>query len=407
MFVIFVAPYFNDSARRFLGGLISLDGVRVGVIGHEVQEVLPESLRGRLAGHWRVHDALQSDQLTWAAGELSRRHGPIFRLLAVNEQVQVPLAEARERLGIEGMSADTARNFRDEARMKALFRAAGVPCARSCLVTNEAQARQFAEDTGFPLVIKPVDGAATQSTYRIENAAALRDVLRASEPSPHRPLQLEEFVTGDEHSFETVSLNGRHLWHSLTHYHPTPLEVMRNPWIQWRIILPREVDAPGYDDIREIGRRALDAVGMQTGLSHLEWFRRRDGSIAISEVAARPPGARIVDLMNRAHDVDLYRAWAELMVFGRFEPPTERKYAAGVAFLRGLGSGRVESVHGLDEVLHELGALVTDMQRPQIGQPAGTTYEGEGFVLMRHPHTDVVVEALTRIVSTVRVKLIS
>lgn len=111
--------------------------------------------------------------------------------------------------------------------------------------------------------------------------------------------------------------------------------------------------------------------------------------------------------MNRAHDIDLYRGWAELMVFGAFEPPAERRYAAGVAFLRGLGTGRVESVHGLDAVLHELGGLLTDMQRPRIGQQASTTYEGEGFVLVRHPRTDVVAEALLRIVNTVRVRLIS
>ena len=67
---------------------------------------------------------------------------------------------------------------------------------------------------------------------------------------------------------------------------------MRNPWIQWSVLLPREIDGPQYDDIRQVAFRALDALGMETGLSHLEWFRRKDGSIAISEVAARPPGLR-------------------------------------------------------------------------------------------------------------------
>ena len=39
------------------------------------------------------------------------------------------------------------------------------------------------------------------------------------------------------------------MWHSLTHYYPTPLEVLRNPWIQWSVVLPREIDDPRYDDI--------------------------------------------------------------------------------------------------------------------------------------------------------------
>jgi hypothetical protein len=407
VFVIFAAPFFNDSARRFLEGLTSLDGVRVGVIGQEAQEVLPVESRNKLAGHWRVNDALNADQLTWAARELSNRHGSIHRLLAVNEQIQVPLAETRDRLGVEGMNAETARNFRDKARMKAIFRTAGIPCARSRLITNEAEAWRFAEEAGYPLVLKPVEGAAAQSTYRVEDAEALKNVLRASGPSASQPLQLEEFVVGDEHSFETISLNGRPLWHSLTTYLPSPLEVMRNPWIQWRIVLPREIDSPTYDDIREIGRRALSALGMQTGLSHLEWFRHRDGSIAVSEVGARPPGAQIVTLMNRANDIDLYRGWARLMALGEFEPPAERKFAAGAAYLRGLGSGRVKAVHQLNEVLRELGDFVTDVKRPEIGQSAGTTYEGEGYVLVRHPQTEKVEQALLTIVSNVRVELVS
>lgn len=149
MFVIFVVPYFNDSARRFLAGLTGLNSVRVGVIGQEAQEVLPESLRSRLAGHWRVNDALRADQLTWAASELSRRHGRICRLLAVNEQVQVPLAEARERLGIEGMSAETALRFRDKARMKDCFRQAdGASCC--CAKWTHPPTTTFAKSAVAP-----------------------------------------------------------------------------------------------------------------------------------------------------------------------------------------------------------------------------------------------------------------
>ncbi len=413
MFVIFVTPFFTENARRWLETLTALQEVRLGVISQETQEVLPQALRSKLAGHWRVDDALNSDQLTWAARELSKTHGQPIRLLAVNEQSQVPAAEVRERLGIAGMTRETALNFRDKARMKTAFRTANVPCARFAGVMAEPEAWAFVNQVGYPICVKPLAGAAAQSTYRVENADMLRDVLRASGPSPAQPLQIEEFVTGSEHSFETMSLNGQHLWHSLTHYHPTPLEAMRNPWIQWRIVLPREVDDAQYDDIRQIGQQALGALGMQTGLSHLEWFRRSDGSIAVSEVGARPPGAQIVTLNCRAHDIDLYALWARLMIFDEFTPPTERKYAAGAAFLRGLGSdgighrrGQVKAVHGLDEVLHDLGGMVTDMRRPEIGQLASISYEGEGYVLVRHPETCMVEDALSQIVARVRVELV-
>jgi biotin carboxylase len=407
MFVLFLTPFFTENARRWLQSLTALPEIQLGVISQEAQDVLPPELRSKLAGHWRVDDALNTDQLTWAARELSKTHGHPHRLLAVNEQSQVPAAEVRERLGIEGMGRETALNFRDKARMKAAFRAANVPCARFAGVMDEPAAWAFVTEVGYPVCVKPVAGAAAQSTYRVENADMLREVLRASGPSATQPLQIEEFVTGSEHSFETMSLNGQHLWHSLTHYHPTPLEAMRNPWIQWRIVLPREIDEAQYDDIRQVGRQALDALGMGTGLSHLEWFRRNDGSLAVSEIGARPPGAQIVTLNCRAHDIDLYDLWARLMIFDAFTPPTERKYAAGAAYLRGLGSGRVKAVHGLDDVLRDLGERVTDVRRPEIGQMASISYEGEGYVLVRHPETQVVEDALSQIVSRVRVELVS
>jgi hypothetical protein len=201
-----------------------------------------------------------------------------------------------------------------------------------------------------------------------------------------------------------VSLDGRPRWHSLTHYRPGCLDVMRNPWIQWTVLLPREVDHARYDDIRAIGTRALAALGMGTGLSHLEWFRRPDGTIAVSEVAARPPGAQFTTLISWAHDVDFYAMWARLVVQDEFESP-QRRYAAGIAFLRGQGRGHVRAIHGLDRAQAEMGELAVEVRLPAIGQPAATGYEGEGWVVLRHPDTGVVARALERLVEIVRVEL--
>ena len=132
---------------------------------------------------------------------------------------------------------------------------------------------------------------------------------------------VEEFVVGDEFSFDTVSIRGRPVWHSLSYYLPAPLNVVDNPWIQWCVLIPREIDHPRFDDIRRVAFRALEVLGMGTGLSHMEWFRRPDGSVMVSEVGARPPGAQITSLISYAHDIDFYRAWARLVVKDEFDPP--------------------------------------------------------------------------------------
>lgn len=407
MFVVFATPFFNRGSLEFLEALTQIPKVKVGVVGTEPWEFLPEGIRRRTVGHWRVPDALNADQLAWAVGSLSQVHGPVARLLAINEQIQVPVAEVRDRLHIEGMGAEIVRHFRDKDLMKRKFREHNVPCARSALVTSQDEAWAFVQEVGFPVCVKPVDGAAAQATYRVETSKSLRQLLHSRGVHAKSPMQVEEFVTGQEHSFETFSLNGKPVWHSLTYYLPSCLEVMDNPWIQWRVVLPREVDSPQYDDIRREGIRALDCLGMKTGMSHLEWFRRHDGSVCINEVGGRPPGAQIVTMINRANDCDIVNAWCRLMIFDDFTPPKERKYAVGAAFLRGLGGGRVQGVQGLDETLRQLGDMVTDVGRPQVGQAAGLSYEGEGYVVVRHPQTAKVEEALQYVIENVRVELVN
>ncbi|MBX3279837.1 MAG: ATP-grasp domain-containing protein [Acidobacteria bacterium] len=401
--VIYASPWFTENAVRFLGATAALD-IRLGLITQEPVERLSPELRARIAAHCIVADAFRTDQLIEAANTLALQLGPIDRLLGAVEQLQVPLAEARAHLGLPGLSVEAAHNFRDKARMKTMLALAGLPCAHHRLVENAADAWDFAREIGYPLIVKPPAGAGAQSTYRTDDAEAFAEALAASAPSTQQPVLIEEFITGEEHSFETFSLEGRPVFHSLTHYSPTPLEVLRQPWIQWALLLPREIEDPKYDDIRRVAFRTLEVLGMQTGLSHLEWFRRRDGSIAISEVGARPPGAQITTLISRANDFDAVAAWAQLMIFDEFTPP-ERKYAAGAAYLRGQGRGRIRAIHGLDQAEREIGSLVTDVKLPEIGAEPSKSYEGDGYVILRHPDTETVRNALARLITLVRVEL--
>jgi formate-dependent phosphoribosylglycinamide formyltransferase (GAR transformylase) len=403
--VVFVAPFAMEATLRFVRAAARLPGVSLGLVTQEPLEKVPAPLRHEIHGHWRVADALDPAQIVTGAQGVAEQLGGMDRLIGTLEQLQVPIAEARERLGLPGLSVEAAENFRDKARMKTVLRNAGIPCARHRLAGSASEAWSFAQEVGYPLVVKPPAGAGAKATFRVESAGALGEALAVHAPTEKAPVLLEEFVVGDEHSFDTVSLGGKPVWHSLSHYRPTPLEVLRHPWIQWCVQIPREVDHPRYDDIRRVGFAALSALGMGTGVTHMEWFRRPDGSIAVSEVAARPPGAQFCTLISFAHDIDFYAAWARTVIFDAFDPP-ERRYSAGAAYLRGQGGkGRVRAVHGLREALAELGHLVVDARLPIEGQAPTGTYEGEGYVVLRHPDTEVVRKALDRLISTVRVEL--
>ncbi len=404
--VLFVVPFAMDASVRFVRAAANLPGVRLGVITQEPLDRFPDDLREKLSAHYRVEDALIADQIVTAARHITGLwQGRLDRLIGILEPLQVPLAQARAQLGLPGASAEVARNFRDKALMKTLLRKHGIPCARHHLADDAASAREFARSIGFPLVVKPPAGAGAKNTFRVNDEKELDQCLRSMPPRRGAEVLFEEFIQGEEHSFDTVTLNGRHVFHSISRYSPTPLEVLRSPWIQWAVMLPRRIDEPKYGPIFDAGPRALDVLGMQLGLTHMEWFRRPDGTIAISEVAARPPGAQFTTLMSYAHDFDFYRGWAQLMIYEEFRAP-QRKYAAGAAYLRAQGQGaRVVDVRGIEQVSAELGELVVEAKLPKAGSTPTGTYEGEGYVIVRHPETEVVEQALKRLVQTIRVEL--
>lgn len=404
MLVIFVAPFFSPAAAQMIEAALSLSHIRVAVIAQQPLEALAPPLASRLIAHWRVDDVTNVDQIEGAVRTIATQHGAVSRCFAAYEQAQVPLAVVRERLGIPGLSADAAHNFRDKGRMKDVLRAAGVPVARHALITSAADAQRFVAAVGYPIVVKPPAGAGARATARVSSQKELLAALHRYAPSPADPMLAEEFLRGTEHSLETVTVRGVPVWHSLTRYAPTPLDVLENPWIQWTVLLPREIDGAQYDDIRAVGTRALQALGMTTGVSHCEWFRRPDGSLAISEIAARPPGANMTTMISRANDIDFVASWVRLMVDHTFTPP-ERKYAVGTAYLRGQGQGTVAAIEGLEVVQRELGHLICDYRLPYLGQQPTGSYEGEGFLIVRHPETRVVQDALARIISSVRVIL--
>jgi len=408
MHAIFVAPFCMETTLRFVDGAARLPGVDLSLISQEGAEKLPPDLRSRLKGHWRVDNAFDPQQLVVAVRALETSLGPAKRLVAALEQIQVPLAKTREMLGIEGLDVASARNFRDKARMKDVLREAGLPCARHVLAESGRQAREFAQRTGFPLVAKPPAGAGGKGTYRLDSPQALDKLLERYPPSAQEPLMLEEFVSGTEHSFDSIVINGEPVWHSISRYMPAPLHVLENPWIQWCVFLPRDIGGEEFAPIREAGFSAVRALGLKTGLSHMEWFRLAGDRIAISEVGARPPGAQITSLLSWAHDLDFYHAWPRLMIFDEFEPPV-RKYSVGAAYFRGQrgasGGMRVRAIHGLDEAQRRFGHLVVEARLPSEGQFASDSYEGEGYVIIRDENSAVVEAALQQIVGLVRVEL--
>lgn len=409
--VVVVAPRFLENTNRYVAAFAGLDGVTLSVVSEDPADRIPAALRPRVAAHYGVRNALGAADLTAAVRSLAKSVGRVDRVTGALEQLQTPLAEVRDALGVEGMGANVARNFRDKDQMKAVLRAAGVPVARSALVRSMGALRGFIDAVGFPVIVKPQAGLGTRATWRLENEVDLAALAQKGVPTAAEPLQCEEFVRAREHTCETVTVRGAPVWRSGTRYFPTPLEVLETPWIQYCVLLPREDTDPTFRAFDATNAAALTALlgaeaktAAGTCLSHMEWFLREDGSALVNEVGARPPGVQIMPMMSLAHEVDMFARWAELIAFDRFTP-VSRKWACGAAFLRGQGAGdRVASVEGVAAAVEAAGDALVELRAPKVGMPRASGYEGEGWALVKSPTTDGAKRALLALIERVKVR---
>ena len=410
--VVFIAPLFLETTNRYVEGFAKIDNITLSVISQDPESSIPRALKPRVAGHYRVSDTLDARELTAATRALGKGIGKVDRLVGVLEQLQIPMAEVRDTLGIEGINGDVARNFRDKDRMKDVLRAADVPVAKSGLATSPDALRKFIDQVGYPIIVKPQAGLGTRATYRITSKEDL-DALEKQgvRPSAQEPLQCEQFVIAREHTCETVTVRGKPVWRSGSRYFPTPLEVIENPWIQYCVLIPREPDLPEFEKFAPINKSALDALfgsssqsAAGTSLTHMEWFLQEDGSALVNEVGARPPGVQLMPLMSIAHETDFFSDWARLMAVEEFSPKT-RKWSAGAAFFRGQGRGeRIVAVEGVEKAVAEAGDALVELRAPKVGMARASGYEGEGRALVKAATTEGAKKALLSLIQNVQVR---
>jgi len=192
----------------------------------------------------------------------------------------------------------------------------------------------------------------------------------------------------------------------VSHYYPNVLEAMRTRWISPQFIATNRIDsAPAYDEVREMGRRVIEALDIRTSATHMEWFSGPRG-LRFSEIGCRPPGVGAWDLYGVGNDLDLYREWAEAIVRGGRTGEASRRFSAGIVALRPEGDGTISGYSGLDEIQHQFGELIIDSHLPPPGtatQGVEAGYMANAWVRARHDDFDHLRYVLDEIGRTVTV----
>jgi len=404
MNVLFIEPAFPKNQREFVRALHAV-GARVTGIGESPLGALDGELKGWMTHYEQVRSVVDEGALLAAVQRCQSREW-VDRLETSVEAHIMAAAKVREACRIPGTSVRTAFLCRDKPAMKEVLREAGIPCAQS-LGTKDAQAaREFVARIGFPVILKPRDGAGASGTHKAGNQAELESAIQASGLARGRDVAIEEFIEGHEGFYDTLAIEGRVVHDFACHYFPNVLEAMRTRWISPQIVCTNRIDDPTYREVRELGQKVITALGIGTSATHMEWFFGPKG-LKFSEIGCRPPGVRVWDLYSAANDFDLYVEWAKAVVHGRTDSKPSRRYSAGMIALRPDKDGVIDRYEGAESLQKRFGAFVIDAFLPPAGTPTQGVeagYMANAWVRMKHPNYDELRKMLTEVGETLKVR---
>jgi carbamoylphosphate synthase large subunit len=403
MHVIFVEPCFPYNQRQFVRALREV-GATVTGIGEIPTDSLPNEIKGWLHHYEQVPSVVHQPSLE-AAVKKVQGMAWVDRMEGTVEAHMMAIARTREARGIPGVSVETTYLCRDKPAMKEALRKAGVPCAQSTGTDKPDEVREFAKTVGYPIIIKPRDAAGASNTWKVSSDEELEPVLDECGVNAGRSVAVEEFIEGHEGFFDTITIGGQIVHHFITHYYPGVLEAMRTRWISPQFIATNRVGADSYDEVKAMGKKVIETLGIGTSATHQEWFFGPKG-LKFSEIGCRPPGVGAWDLYCAANDLDIYKEWAAAIVHGRPIHQPSRRYSAGIINLRPDRDGRIAAYEGM-HVLDQISEWIIDHHLPPVGaptQPVEAGYMANAWIRVKHPDYDQLRNILNTIGETVKVR---
>jgi carbamoylphosphate synthase large subunit len=329
--VVFISPNFPTNYWQFCYEL-KANGMNVLGIGDQPYQELSDELKGSLNEYYKVSSLENYDEVYRAVAFFIFKHGRIDWLESNNEYWLERDARLRTEFHItSGFQIEDIPRIKYKSKMKEYYLKAGIPVARYHLVDDLEGCRKFIQEVGYPVVVKPDNGVGAANTYKLSSDEELQSFL--DERPADVPYIMEEFIHAEVNSYDAIiDANGDPMFET---GNVTPMSIMD--------IVNKEDNSVYYilrdlpEDTRRAGRATVKSFGVKSRFVHFEFFRLtqdqegmgKKGDVVALEVNMRPCGGFTPDMINFAHNTNVYKIWADMIAFNRSTMPVgEHAYCA-------------------------------------------------------------------------------
>jgi biotin carboxylase len=285
--------------------------------------------RESIDAFYYVRRDMPDEDIRKGAAYLARTE-QLDRIVALDDFDVETAAMLREYLHVPGMGVSTARAFRDKLAMRSRARASGIRCPDFVHVLNDHAMTEWISRVAPPWVLKPRGQAAAIGIRLVASTRELWNAVEALGDARADHI-LEQFVPGGVFHVDSLIYDGRVVFAVASAYGSPPMTVAH----EGGIFVTRTLAAadPQASALKAANARVLESFGLQRGVSHTEFIAGRDGAIYFLETSARVGGAFIVDVVEAATSVNLWREWANIEITadgGSYAAPESRELSAGI-----------------------------------------------------------------------------
>lgn len=252
-----------------------------------------------------IHDYLNDDLVFQKVVDLSKQYS-IVSLFARAESDIIRAATFRDKLLIPGQSRDVAENYRDKNKMKTLVSRKGVRTPRFQCVRSRSELRAFADEVGFPFIVKPLSESGSTGVTLIEHLTQL-DTIDAV--TLDKLILAEEFIDGDLYHVDGFIYNNELVFAQASKYINDNLCYRDDKYMGSVLLSPNSLK---FKSLVSAAQVVIEALGSTRNMVfHGEFWCTDESEVTFCEIASRTGGGMIATSISEIRGVNLDRVWLD------------------------------------------------------------------------------------------------
>ncbi|MCX7545168.1 ATP-grasp domain-containing protein [Marinicella gelatinilytica] len=215
-------------------------------------------------------------------------------VIAGTESGVFPAAVLRRIYNARSSSKALLNRCTDKMAMKEYLSEHDIPMAAFVTHRKGITAESLVKNLGLPVVVKDRKNSGGRNVVIVKTVEELRPLLATQR-------LYEQFIDAAEGSIESFIENGQIIFSSITEYHTNKVAN----------IVPAGYPEAELEAIRTLNTQVIKSLNIKWGLTHLEYYRDKKGQL-FGEVALRPPGGYIMELIKCAYDFDPWEVFVQI-----------------------------------------------------------------------------------------------